>query len=170
VPERIQDATVPFDLTQVRDGATGVLEPCGEELEVPGGFVELWLLAAALGGELEAAFELVGGAQAPASIRLRVPDWRAPLFVESRFRPRLAGGRRVDEVVRRVPVAFATPFLRDRRGRDLVAEPGLLFALRVPLGGARRVRLPTEPRLRLVAATLADRPARPLSEGSSLLR
>jgi alpha-mannosidase len=170
VPERIQDATVPFDLTHVRDGATGVLEPCGEGLEIPGGFVELWLLAAASGGELDAAFALEGGPQAPALIRLRVPDWRAPLFVESRFRPRLAGGQRVDEVVRRVPIAFATPFLRDRRGRDLVAEPGLLFALRVPLGGARRVRLPSEPRLRLVAATLADRPARPLSEGSSLLR
>ncbi|KAB2966395.1 MAG: hypothetical protein F9K18_05655, partial [Thermoanaerobaculia bacterium] len=168
VPERIEDATVPFDLAHTSGGATGVLLPRGEEVQIPGGFAELWLLAAAVGGELEAAFRLDGDSLAP--VRLRVPDWRAPLFVESRYRPRLAGGSLFDEVVRRVPVAFATPFLRDRRGCDLVAEPGLLFALRVPLRGSRRVRLPDEPRLRLVAATLAAAGARPLREGTPLLR
>ena len=42
-----------------------------------------------------------------------------------------------------------------------------LLALR--LGRARRLRLPVEPRLRLVAATLSGSPARPLAEGAPLL-
>jgi len=170
VPERIEDATVPFDLGHLGGGAPGVLAPGGELLGIPDGYAELWLLAAAVGGELEAAFVLEGdGSAEPATVRLRVPDWRAPLFVESRLRSRLRGGGLLGEVVRRVPVAFAVPFLRDWRGRDRVAEPGLLFALCLPLGGARRVRLPAQPRLRLVAATLCDAVARPLAEGAPLL-
>jgi hypothetical protein len=168
VPERIEDATVPFDLGHLAGGAPGVLAPGGELLGIPDGYAELWLLAAAVGGELEAAFGLEDGG-APATVRLRVPGWRAPLFVESRFRSRLRGGGLLGEVVRRVPVAFAVPFLRDWRGRDRVAEPGLLFALCLPLLGARRLRLPAEPRLRLVAATLCDTAARPLAEGAPLL-
>jgi alpha-mannosidase len=168
VPRRIEDATVPFEVVHLADGSPGALAPGGEVFDLPAGFAELWLLAVSIDGELEADFGLEGDG-APAAVRLRVPDWRAPLFVESRYRSRLRGGGVMEEIVRRVPVAFATPFLRDLGGRDRVAEPGLLFALRVPLGAARRLRLPGEPRLRLVAATLADVPARPLREGAALL-
>jgi hypothetical protein len=45
----------------------------------------------------------------------------------------------------------------------------MLFALRVPLDGAGGpLRLPREPRLRLLAATLSAAPARPVAEAGDL--
>lgn len=164
VPLRIEEATVPFDLGHLADGRTGVVACDGRTLALPAGWAELWLLAASVAGDREVRFGLDGRVFA-----VTVPDWRAPLFAESRLRPRWLGGGVVEEAIRRVPVAFVSPSLRDRRGRDLVVEPGLLFALCLPVAGARSLALPHDAAVRVVAATLADAPAALAAEGTPLL-
>jgi hypothetical protein len=91
-----------------------------------------------------------------------VPAWRRPFLRESRWRRTPIGLTFDAGRFRRVPVAFAVGHLHDRHGRDRPVERGALFAVCVPLGGERRVTLPRARRVRLVAATLARRPARPV--------
>jgi hypothetical protein len=89
---------------------------------------------------------------------LRVPGGREPLLAEPVRRALWppAGPARF----RRRPTAWSCEHLHDRRGRDLAMERATLYALRLP--GGRRVRLPADPRLRIVAATVARKPLRPL--------
>ncbi|HSM13018.1 MAG TPA: glycoside hydrolase family 38 C-terminal domain-containing protein, partial [Thermoanaerobaculia bacterium] len=150
-PARVEGAVVPFELG--RADAASALAARGQTLELPAGWIELWLLAAAVGGALEVELALEAW-----SARLRIPDWRGPAFDPRGSRPC------------RLPLAWVSPFLRDRRGRDRIAEPGLLHAFRIPLaGGGGLLRLPERPQLRVVAATLAAAPARPVDEASPLL-
>jgi len=93
-----------------------------------------------------------------------VPDWRAPLLRESRWRGapflrRLAPGRFL-----RRPSAWSCGHLHDRAGRDLAVERAVLFALRLPARGAGRLRLPDLPSVRVLAATVAMSTARRLRE------
>ena len=163
-PELLEETAVPFDLSHVGRGAGDALSCRGQVVELPEGAEEVWLLAASVGGEMTARF-LAGEREH----EIFVPDWRAPLFVESRWSRSGLGSRLLDEIVRRVPVAWVAPFLRDRRGRDLLVEPALLFQLQVPVAGEKSLRLADRPRLRVVAATVAFGPARPLREASPLL-
>ena len=155
-PARLEQTLVPFDLAHL-GAASGVRAADGGALELPAGFAELWLLGAAVGGDLDARFEV--GAR---TIAARFPDWRAPLARPDQWRRRWGLRRRLYRgEIRRVPLAWFATHLHDARGRDLAGERGFLFAVRLPLDGADgELRLPREPRLRLVAATLGRRPAR----------
>lgn len=163
-PESLDDAAVPFDLSHVGRGGGDAVVCRGQSIDLPEAVEEVWLLAASVGGALEAGFELEGE-----TVRIAVPDWRTPLYAESRWSRAGLGPKLLDEIVRRVPVAWVTPFLRDRRGRDLWVEPALLFQVRVATRSARTLRLPALPRLRVVAATASFERARPVREASPLL-
>ena len=159
LPERLRDAAVPFLLRTSGPVAADVLAAAGQELALPPGYVELWLLGASIAGDRCALFGC--GERA---LEIQVPDWRRPLLRESRWRRSWRGWRLDAGEFRRLPVAFVSGHLHDRRGRDRVLERGFLYALRLEVAGERSVRLPRDPALRLVAATLVSAPARPLAE------
>lgn len=153
LPGRLDGASVPFDLAHLGSGREAfVLD--GQSLTLPAGTAELWLLAASADGAVDIDFELSGRVH-----RRRFPGWREPLYVESRRR---FGRGIVDEQVRRAPVAFVAPFLRDARGRDLVVERALLGAVAVPVDGECEIVLPVAPRIVVLALTAASAPARPV--------
>ncbi len=163
-PERLDGSVVPFDLSHL-DREGGARPGDGGALEVPAGFAELWLLGAAVGGDLEVAFALDD-----VTLATRFPDWRRPLARPDEWRRRWNLGRRlVPGEVRRLLLAWFATHLHDARGRDLAGERAFLYEVRVPLGGrGGELRLPREPGLRLVAATLARTPARIVSESLPL--
>jgi hypothetical protein len=75
----------------------------------------------------------------------------------------------VSGVGRRAPLAWFATALHDAAGRPMAGVRGYLFAVRLQLGGAGgALVLPRAPRLRLVAATLAREPARPVVEAAPL--
>jgi alpha-mannosidase len=157
-PTRLDDSPVPFDLAHVGHGAdTAVAD--GRWLELEPGAAELWFLAAAVGGDRGVELSVNGKA-----VALSFPDWRAPFLVESRWRRSLGFGDVAPGAFRRAAVVWSSGHLHDRRGADLPVERASLFALCVPLDGAARLALPRDERLRLVAATLARRPARVATE------
>lgn len=151
VPARLDQGSVPFDLGHVGSGREAfVLD--GQLLTLPEGSAELWLLAASADDATEVDFDVGGRLQ-----RRRFPGWRAPLYAESRRRL----GRGVsDEQVRRAPIAWVSPFLRDGGGRDLSVERALLAAIALPVDGARELTLPVAPRVVVLALTAASAPAR----------
>jgi alpha-mannosidase len=158
LPARLVDTVVPFDLAHVGGAAGDVAVARGQLLELPPDAAEVWLLAAAVGGERSVAFTLDDS-----RFELLVPDWRAPLLRESRWRRSLGGRRLEPGLFLRRPTAWSCGHLHDRAGEDLAVERAILFALRVPVAGARVLRLPEDAALRLLAATVAARPARPLA-------
>lgn len=163
-PRRLGETVVLFDLTGLeRDG--GVRAGDGGTLELPPGFSELWLLGAAVGGDLDAGFELAGE-----TLVARFPDWRAPLARPDEWRRRYSLRRKLlPGGIRRLPLAWFATHLHDARGRDLAGERAFLSAVRLPIGGrGGSLRLPRAPRLRLVAATLTRAPARIVSESLPL--
>ena len=144
LPAELDDAPVPFRIASEPARRSRALAADGQTLDLPAGFAELWLLAAAVAGDLETATIEVGGAP----FRVAVPDWRKP----RRWAPAASETGPW--------LAWSCPFLR-RRGEDRIAEPVGLWALRFPVpetGG--RLRLPEAPGLRIVAATLSRVPAR----------
>jgi len=150
---RLAGASVPFDLAHLGAGPEAfVLD--GQVLALPEGTAELWLLAASADGAIDVDFE-----HADRVHRRRFPGWRERLYLESRRR--FARGI-LDERVRRAPVAFVAPFLRDARGRDLVVDRALLGAIAIPVVGAREIALPVAPRVVVLALTAASAPARPV--------
>lgn len=164
VPARLESGVVPFDLAApVATGA--VRESDGGALDLPTGFAELWMLGASTQGDLDLDFDLGG-----APLRGRFPDWRAPLArPDEPRRDWLLRRRIVPGGIRRVPLAWFATHLHDARGRDLAGERAFLFAVRLALAGrGGALRLPREPRLRLVAATLATKPARLVAESLPL--
>jgi alpha-mannosidase len=144
LPQRIDDAPAPFSIPTAGGSRSAALVPRGQTLELPAGWAELWLLAAAVAGDLEAVFGVRGEA-----VAVRIPDWRRP----ERWSPAATPAGPW--------LAWSAPYLRDRRGGDRVAEPAALWALRFELRGAGGgFRLPDAAGLRIVAATLARTPRR----------
>lgn len=157
LPARLESTSVPFDLGHVAAGGADTLVCRGQLLDLPEGCAELWLLGAAVGRrELEFEFGLD-----ERTLRLTVPGWRAPLYRESRFRPRLLGEGVVEEAFTAAATAWIADFVRDRDGRELPGERALLAQLCLPVAGARRLSLPAGGQLRLVAASAVPWPARP---------
>jgi len=159
LPRQIDDTAVPFDLGHLAEaGHANVAVAGGQLVELPAGTAEAWLLAAAVDGERALELEIDG-----APFTVVVPDWRRPLLGESRWRTTLAGRRLEPAELLRRPTAWSCGHLHDRHGADLAVERATLFALRLPVAGARRLRLPVCPALRILAATSSRRPARPLT-------
>lgn len=156
LPARLDETTVPFSLAHVAAESPDATPCRGQMLELPPDCAELWLLGAAAGRRREVEFRID---ERP--LRVAVAGWREPLFVPSRRRPLLLGGGIVEEQVRTAACGWIVDFLRDRDGRELPGERALLAQLRIPIAGARRLRLPDCPAVRLVAATAVARPAQP---------
>jgi len=148
LPERGAGA-VAFDLSAARAGAPSALAARGQRLALPADALEIHLLAASVDGDRPVKLELDDSRL----VELVVPDWRRPLLVEPRRSGRSEGKPGADRGFRRRPLALRFSHLHDRHGNDLAVEVGMLFVLRVPLSGARRLRLPDDPAVRVVAVS-----------------
>jgi len=154
-PAHLVDGPAPFDLGHLARSDSQTIVPAGQTIALGLAEVELWLLAAAIDGDRILDVELDGMRR-----ELRVPDWRVALLRESGHEG-LPFRRRVrDERFRRLPAAFSTGHLHDHAGADLPFTRGTLYALVVPLEGARSARLTAQSGVRVVAATAARQPLR----------
>lgn len=157
LPASFVSAGIPFRTGPQEPGRKNVVVARGQRLAIPaGGYDALYLVAAAVGGDRAARFEVDG-----VPVTLIVPDWAEPV---GQWYGRLVGGARVDDPDRIAP-AFAkeTPLARvlthrhGARGENEAYVLSNLFRLRVDLPkGARVVTLPTDERVRVVAATAAS--------------
>ncbi len=160
-PLLLEDGPVPFDLAAVHGGG-GVSDAGGGTIELPAGFAELWWLGASA-SELPVDARFTLGAR---TLAAHFPSWRHPLAAPDRLLFGGLSGRRTRRGwSRRAPLAWYATHLHDRRGRNLAAERGMLFAVPLRLDGVGGpLQLPAASSLRLVAATLVREPARPVAE------
>jgi alpha-mannosidase len=80
LPARLMLDGVPFNFGPASPGALNVLVPRGQELALPqGSFNRLYVLAAAVGGDLAATFTIGGPAAGPKPVQLTVRDWEGPV-------------------------------------------------------------------------------------------
>jgi alpha-mannosidase len=121
----------------------------GQLVELPeGAWERLWLGACAVGGDRAARFAIDGRA-----FELTIGDWLEPLGC---WRRRDRWGRPRPGRLKRHQVAFYASHGHDAEGADEPYEFRYLFRYALPLAaGARQLRLPDEPRIRLFAMAVA---------------
>ncbi len=137
-------------------GAANVLVCRGQELELPLlACNRVYLAAASVGGDRAAVFTVDGR-----PVELWVQDWAEPI---GQWDSRLVGGALTHDpggvvpgYLKPAPLAWIGAHRHDARGRNEAYTPTQIFKLRLELPpGARRLGLPDDPRLRLLAATAA---------------
>jgi alpha-mannosidase len=80
LPARLMLDGVPFNFGPTSPGALNVLVPKGQVLALPqGSFNRLYILAAAVGGDVAATFTIAGPAAGPKHVQLSVRDWEGPI-------------------------------------------------------------------------------------------
>jgi alpha-mannosidase len=196
VPHETQIDGVRFTLGSGASGARNVLVPAGQRLALPrGSYNRLYLLAAAVGGDLNATFT-VASVKGTRQVRLVVRDWEGPIgqwdsvlkdahLFQRVFVPPMRGQSWTPETIQNDLVVAWDPATgavnhldeirpafvkRDeiawvgghRHARDLNQPyiPTYVFAYAIDLPpGAREVALPSEPRLRILAASVARGPS-----------
>jgi alpha-mannosidase len=144
MPDRLEIGGVDLELA-----AGGAACPCaGQPIRLPpGDWERLWLVACAVGGDRTARFEIDG-----AGFELTVGDWREPLHRS----PRRQRAGIVPARLKRHAVAFYAGHGHDAKGADEPYEFCYLFRYSLPLPpGARELRLPREPRIRVFAMAVA---------------
>ncbi len=144
MPRRLDVAGIELELAP----GAAACRCAGQTVRLPEGrWQRLWLLACAVGGDRRAAFAVDGHAH-----ELTVGDWSQPLgYWRRRHWGRVRPGR-----IKRQTVVFYASHRHDRRGADEPYRFCYLFRYALPLPpGARELRLPEEPRVRLFALTAA---------------
>ncbi len=158
LPDTLMSAGIPFVTGPRGPGALNVLTCRGQELPVSGSgerWNRLYLLAAAAGGDRPAIFTIDGR-----PTRLWIQDAEEPI---GQWNCRLVAGKLVEDpadilpgYVKAAPVAWVGTHLHTADGKCEAYAFGHVFRYRIDLpAGARSVRLPDDPAVRLLAATLA---------------
>ena len=126
----------------------GACRCAGQAVSLPeGDWDRLWIVACAVGGDRAADFAIDGRPR-----RLTVADWREPLGCWRRRR----WGRTLPGRLKRHAVAFYASHGHDAEGADEPYDFRYLFRYWLPLPpGARELRLPAEPRVRIFALAVA---------------
>lgn len=161
---------IPFETGPRGIGEGNVLACRGQEIPIPAGFERVELIAASVGGDRAADF-FAGGR----SHRLWIQDWAEPI---AQWDDRLASGELRHEPDRIAPAYTKTApiaWIGTHRhtadgGREAYAFAHLCrYSIDLP-SGSRFLRLPSDDRIRILAATAVVgardglRPARPLIE------
>lgn len=156
LPAALDDGGIVFRTAANRPGAPNAVACAGQEIALsadwPGA---VYLLAAALGGDREATFAVDG-----APVTLRVQDWAEPIY---QWDSRLVGGQLVTDPAAIMPgylktdrVAWVGTHRHTAAGGIEAYAFAQLYRYRIALPpGARRLRLPDDPRILIVAATEA---------------
>jgi alpha-mannosidase len=129
----------------------------GQTIELPAGdYGRLYVLAAGVDGAALATFAIDGRPH-----DAWVQDYAEPL---AQWNNRLIGGRMVEErsgiapaYINRQPVAWFGTHRHNAQGENVTYKFTYLFAVRIDLSaGAKTLTLPDNPRVRLLAATVAN--------------
>lgn len=156
MPTRLEDGGILFHTAADRLEAPNAVACAGQELALSGDWPEaVYLLAAALGGDREARFEVDGE-----PVTLRIQDWAEPIY---QWNSRLVGGRLVEKPAAIMPgylktdrVAWVGTHRHTTAGGVEAYAFAQLYRYRIALPpGARKLRLPEDPRILVVAATEA---------------
>jgi len=156
LPARLSSGGIPFRTGPQAPGQANVLDCRGQTLELPeGGYDRLYLLAAAVGGDRPATFAVDG-----APVTRIVPDWSEAV---GQWDNRLVAGelqadpaRIAPGYAKTVPVAWVGTHRHGARGENEAYAFSSLFRIAIDLpAGARRLTLPDDPRVRILAATTA---------------
>ncbi len=79
LPQEMRLDGVPFKLGSSAPGATNVLVPNGQRIRIPdGSYNYLYVVAAAIGGDIPAGFRILGGSNSTA-VSINVREWEGPV-------------------------------------------------------------------------------------------
>lgn len=167
LPADLAREGILFETGPREPGAANVVACRGQKLALPAGkWDRLYLLAAAVGGDREATFAVDGR-----PVALRLQDWAEPV---GQWDSRLVAGELrhdpdgiVPGYVKPAPLGWVATHRHDAQGRNESYTFAHFCRHRIDLPrGARSVTLPDDPRVRILAATVAVNPndaARPAS-------
>jgi alpha-mannosidase len=156
LPAELTSGGIPFHTGPNAPGRANVLECRGQTFELPaGGHDRLYLLAAVVGGDRPTTFTVDGR-----PVTRTVPDWAEPV---GQWDNRLVVGelqadpaRIAPGYAKTVPVAWVGTHRHGARGENEAYAFTHLFRIAIDLpAGARRVALPDDPQVRILAATVA---------------
>jgi alpha-mannosidase len=159
LPATVVSGGIPFRTGPQEPGKPNVLVCRGQKILLPKGeWNRLYLLAAAVGGDRPARFEVEG-----ASTTLPVPDWAEPV---GQWNSRMVGGELQQDPSRiapayekDVPVAWVGTHRHGARGENEAYVFAHLFRLRINLPpGAKTLTLPNDDRVRILAVTAVRGP------------
>ena len=159
LPQNVVSGGIPFRTGPQEPGKPNVLVCRGQKIPLPHGeWSRLYLLAAAVGGDRPAPFEVDR-----VSKMIAVPDWAEPV---GQWNSRLVGGERQEEPSRiapayakDVPVAWVGTHRHGARGENEAYVFTHLFRLRIDISrGAKTLTLPKDDRIRILAVTAVKDP------------
>ncbi len=159
LPQTVVSGGIPLRTGPQEPGKPNVLACRGQKILLPkGDWNRLYLLAAAVGGDRPARFEVEG-----VSTMLTVPDWAEPV---GQWNSRLVGGELQQDPARiapsyskDVPVAWVGTHRHGARGENEAYVFTHLFRLRIELPrGAMSLTLPKDDRIRILAVTAVKGP------------
>lgn len=157
LPDTLMYSGVPFVFGSKTAAALNGVSCRTQNLSLPGGPNDrLYLIAAAVGGPALGTFAIDGNQR-----EIWIQDWAEPI---AQWNNRLVAGRLVEEpgeiapaYINRQPVAWYGTHRHNARGENEAYRFTYLFLIRLDLpAGARSVTLPSNPQIKLLAATAAN--------------
>ncbi len=175
LPAEINYAGIHLHLAPAGAGRPNAMTANGQTVRLPEGqFNRLYILAAAYGGDQQAVFK-VGGVSMPLTIENWngfIGQWDNRLWQAKTPLPALAAQNPHQEItavyaglepgyIKRAPVAWFASHIHNSAGQDVPYSYSYLFAYGVNLpAGAKTLTLPDNPRIRILAVSVAEEPAR----------
>jgi alpha-mannosidase len=157
LPDTLMWLDVPYVFGPKEDGRANALSCTGQTLEIPeGSFDRINLLVTSVGGPATGMLEIDGKQQS-----MKVPDYATPL---GQWNSRLSGDELVETPERIEPayintqsVAWYGSHRHTAKSENEAYRFTYLFLQSFDLpAGAREVRLPDNPRIKVLAATLVE--------------
>ncbi|MEW6052091.1 MAG: glycoside hydrolase family 38 C-terminal domain-containing protein [Candidatus Zixiibacteriota bacterium] len=159
LPDTLIHLNIPYVFGPKVSGAKNVVSCTGQKITLPlGGYQELCVLAASVGGPAEGTF-VIG----KDSVRVWVQDWAEPI---GQWNNRLVAGNLVTEpeqiapgYINRQPVAWYGSHRHTAAGENEAYRFSYLYLLTFDLPPATKsITLPNNPRIKVLAATVAKKP------------
>ncbi len=169
LPSRLVCGGIPFETGPRGAGEANVLTCRAQEIPIPEGFASIELIAASVGGDRGADFTIDGRRH-----RLWIQDWAEPI---AQWDDRLAGGelrhepdRIAPAYTKPAPIAWVGTHTHEADGGREAYAFAHFCRYRIDLPpGARRLRLPEDGRIRVLAATAIAGPREGLRVASPLI-
>jgi alpha-mannosidase len=164
LPQVVRNCGVEFRTGPRAPGWANVVACQGQSIPLPAGpYNRIYLLAAAVGGDRRATFELGGE-----TVELAIQDWATPV---AQWHSRLVAGELMGDpgriepaYIKEDPVAWVGTHCHGPSGENRAYELTQLYRYRIDLpsraptsreSGASTLRLPDDPRIRVLAITAA---------------
>jgi len=144
VPDTIQFAGVTYQTGSKEDGAMNAIRAEGQTIPLPAGYTALKLLAASVGGDKEADFQIAGN-----PVTLEIADYAENVAAWDLYDLGRSGYIKEQE-----PAFVATH--RHTKGEDNIAASTYMFLYTLDAQGAASVTLPDDTDIIIFAATAVN--------------